>query len=762
MNHSLLEGRKIFVSGIVQGVGFRPFVYTQAINNHLTGWVRNISSGVEIVINGDPAGIEAFVHSLHYSLPPLARIDQLEIKNCEPDHFENFEILASHSNPGDFIPVSPDMAICPDCQAEMFDPANRRFRYPFINCTNCGPRFTIIQDIPYDRPKTTMAGFALCPDCKTEYENPLDRRFHAQPVACPVCGPQVWFEDAQHNHLAERDNAIRIVREWLKSGKIIAIKGLGGFHLACDATNDAAVQELRARKKRSQKPFALMSFGIEAIKKHVSISPEEERLLQSAQKPVVLVNKLAHSTVSRYVAPGQNSLGFMLAYTPLHLLLLEPADGFPDVLVMTSGNISEEPIAYTDDQAANHLAGLADGFLLHNREIHMRTDDSVVRLVGGQSHLIRRARGFAPDPILLNQSLPEILATGAELKNTFCLTRNQYAFLSHHIGDMENYETYQSFVQGIEHFQTLFRVNPKILAADLHPNYLATRYAQERAERESLPIFYVQHHHAHLVSCLAEHHFPEDQKAIGVIFDGTGYGLDGAIWGGEFLVGDYRGFSRELHLAYAPLPGGDLSVRKPSRMALSHLWQIGEAWLPELPPCQALCYEERTLLHSQLTHQINTPVTSSMGRLFDAVSALIGVQQVATYEGQTAIEMEALADPGEENFYPFAMTGNQIDPKPLFQSIIADLLAGTPIPTLAARFHHSIAHMALDGCINLRVKYGINTIALSGGVWQNQFLLNATLQLLTQNKFDVLIHHFVPTNDGGIALGQAVIAAHNQ
>ncbi|MBA4377040.1 MAG: carbamoyltransferase HypF [Anaerolinea sp.] len=762
MNHTKVEGRKILIKGIVQGVGFRPFVYTQAIENHLTGWVRNISSGVEIEINGLSSGIENFLHALKFSLPPLARIDHLEVQDSYPNHFSKFEILASHSQPGDFIPVSPDMAICPDCHAEMLDPDNRRFRYPFINCTNCGPRFTIIQDIPYDRPKTTMAEFVMCDECHAEYENPLDRRFHAQPVACPVCGPQVWFEDASHQPLAKREGAINLAREWLRAGKIIAIKGLGGFHLACDATNENSVQELRNRKKRSQKPFALMTYNLKDIEQQVNITPQESKLLQSPQKPVVLMQKSKHSTLCENVAPGQNTLGFMLPYTPLHLLLLEPAPGFPEVLVMTSGNISDEPIAYTDQQAADNLAGLADGFLLHNRDIHIRTDDSVVRLHQGQNYFIRRARGYAPDPILLNQSMPEILAVGAELKNTFCLTKENYAFVSHHIGDMENYETYQSFIEGIDHFQTLFRVQPSILAADLHPNYLATRYAQERAESESLPIVSVQHHHAHLASCLAENHFPAEKEAIGVIFDGSGYGTDGAIWGGEFLIGNCQSFHREFHLSYAPLPGGDMAIRKPARMALAHLWQAGEDWQPELPPCKDLCYDERTLLRSQLQHQINTPLTSSMGRLFDAVSALIGVQQTATYEGQAAIEMESIADPIEQLYYSFSIEGSQINPVPLFRSIIADWSNGTPIPNLAARFHNSVARMTLDLCLQMRNRSGINSVALSGGVWQNQFLLQAVCNLLAANQFDVLIHRLVPANDGGISLGQAVIAANTR
>lgn len=762
MNQKITEGRRISVKGIVQGVGFRPFVYTQATNLNLTGWIRNISSGVEMEINGSANGVASFLHALQFSLPPLARIDRLTVQECQPNHYTQFEILPSQSQPGDYIPVSPDMSICKDCAAELFDPTNRRYRYPFINCTNCGPRFTIIQDIPYDRPKTTMSGFPMCPDCHAEYANPLDRRFHAQPVACPVCGPLIWFEDQQHNRLSNQEEALQTARDWIRAGKIIAIKGLGGFHLACDAANDAAVRELRARKKRSQKPFALMAFNLETIQKFACVQNEEASLLASPQKPVVLLQKQPGALLSSEIAPGQNTLGFMLPYTPLHLLLLEPKSSFPEVLVMTSGNLSEEPIAHTDEDAHRRLNHLADGFLLHNREIHTRVDDSVLRVNQGAVYPIRRARGYSPDPIILNQSLPEILAAGAELKNTFCLTRDQYAFLSHHIGDMENYETLQAFQSSVEHYQTLFRIQPKMIAADLHPNYLATRYAQERAGREGIPLIFVQHHHAHLAACLADNQQPAEKTAIGVIFDGTGYGTDGTIWGGEFLVGGIRSFTRPYHLAYTPLPGGDLSVRKPARMALAYLWQAGIEWMPELPACQALCYEERPLLRSQLEHHINTPQTSSMGRLFDAVSALIGVQQIASYEGQAAIELEALASqdqPGRE--YSFSIENDQINPAPLLRDIITDWSNGVSLPVISARFHHSVASMSVEVCQRLRKSTGCNSVVLSGGVWQNILLLKLTTTGLNKTGFEVFTHRQVPTNDGGIALGQAVIAAAN-
>lgn len=754
-------GLRIRVRGIVQGVGFRPFVYGLAVNNRLTGWVRNTSSGVEIEISGTPDGMMDFCYKLQNNPPPLARIDEISTESIPPNGDSDFVILESQPQPGEFIPVSPDMAICPDCRRELFDPGDRRYHYPFINCTNCGPRFTIIKDIPYDRQKTTMSPFSMCRDCESEYHNPLDRRFHAQPVACPECGPQVWFT-AQGEKLAEREQALKTARQWLQEGKILAIKGLGGFHLACDAENAAAVAELRARKKRSDKPFALMAASLQAIEKYCIITPAEQKLLESPQSPIVLLERKAGTGLSPMVAPGQHTLGFMLPYTPLHLLLLEPELGYPEVLVMTSGNLSEEPIAYEDEDAIQRLSSLADGFLLHDRTIYMRTDDSVLRLFENAPHFLRRARGYAPDPVQLPQAVPSILATGAELKNTFCLTNRDYAFLSHHIGDLENYETLRSFEEGIQHYQRLFRVKPEIIACDLHPNYLATRYAQERAQQEGLPLIAVQHHHAHLAACLADNGWKSDDPVIGLSLDGTGYGTDGAIWGGEVLFGGYRSFERLAHLKYAPLAGGDLSVRKPARMALAHLWAGGLDWEVDLPPVEALCMEERTALRGQLQHRLNTPPTSSFGRLFDAASALMGIRQSVTYEGQAAIEMEALVDMDETARYTFARNGDEIDPGPVWEEIISDWRAGVSPQRMAARFHNGVASALLEACEMARERTSCRFIALSGGVWQNMVLLKRSIALLRQAGFEVFYHKRVPTNDGGLALGQALIAARNQ
>jgi len=752
------KGMLIRVKGIVQGVGFRPFIYQQAIYHHLTGWVRNTSSGVEIEVNGAANDLQNFVSVIQNNPPPLARIDDFHVEPCETNHSPSFEIIASQAQPGEFIPISPDVSICADCARELFDPKDRRYRYPFINCTNCGPRFTIIQDIPYDRPKTTMAGFEMCPECEHEYENPLDRRFHAQPVACPQCGPQVWFEK-ERQILGKKDDAISLAREWLQNGKIIAIKGLGGYHLACDAANDQAVNNLRMRKKRTDKPFALMAFDLETLQRHCRVNADETELLLSPQHPIVILDRRPESNISPMVAPHQPTLGVMLPYTPLHMLMLEPAPDFPEMFVMTSGNLSEEPIAYVDSDARERLYSLADGFLLNDRPIHMRTDDSVARVFDKDINIIRRARGYAPDPIKLPFTAASVLATGAELKNTFCITRERYAFMSHHIGDVENFETYQSFREGIEHFKKIFKLEPEVLACDLHPDYLATRYALTESSENELPLYSIQHHHAHLAACLAENHWDENELVIGLCFDGTGMGTDGAIWGGEILLGNYERYIRAFHLAYTPLPGGDTASRKASRTALSHLWSAGINWDGTIPAVDALCGEERNAVRMQLEKNINAPPTSSMGRLFDAVSAIIGVCQESTYEGQAAIELENACDLGENGSYLFEYEADEIQPKIMLEALLKDWYSGTDVSILASRFHNSLVDMVLNRCISIREKNDINTVVLSGGVWQNRFLFTRTVDKLQKSGFKVLRHHRVPTNDGGLSLGQAVIAA---
>jgi hydrogenase maturation protein HypF len=778
-------GTRIHITGIVQGVGFRPFVFNHAIQKGLTGWVCNTSAGVDIEVNGEPGDITIFIQTLKSDAPPLARIDSFDVQQIPCKHYDKFEIIQSKAITDAFQPISPDISICPDCLKELFDPDDRRYRYPFINCTNCGPRLTIIDDIPYDRPNTTMRDFEMCPACKAEYTDPTNRRFHAQPIACPVCGPQVWLEfpiykmNAQNKQIIRGNDAILRVQVLLLKGKIVAIKGLGGFHLACDATNPKAVEELRRRKLRVDKPFGLMMADIAAIEAHCSIEATACQLLESRERPIVIVDRKESSSITFEVAPKQNTLGVMLPYTPLHYLLFDHPDSkktwigrdkrfYMPPLVMTSGNISEEPIAINNEDAQDRLSGLADAFLMHDRPIRTRCDDSVIRTYRGASFPIRRSRGYAPFPVYLKSDSPQVLATGGELKNTFCIVNNRYAFLSHHIGDMENYETYQSFEDSVTHYESLFRVKPEAIAYDLHPNYLATRYAIDRAEREGLPSFGIQHHHAHIVSCMAEHSLPSDQPVIGVAFDGTGYGEDGAIWGGEFLLADYRGFKRVCHLKYIPLPGGDTAIRKPARIALAYLWTSNLDWEAELQPVSALCAEELNILKSQLELKINTPLTSSMGRFFDAVASICGVRQKVNYEAQAAIEFEALADPNETGEYSFLLEPDgsysgetsQIDPFPLVGEVISDLNHGVAIAKISGRFHNSVAKMVSKVCNQIRNDYGISQVVLSGGVWQNLTLLNRTCNQLRSDNFNIHIHHQVPTNDGGLALGQAVVAIH--
>jgi hydrogenase maturation protein HypF len=775
-----LSARHIHITGVVQGVGFRPFVYGLAMHHGLHGWVCNTSAGVDIEVDGSIDVLNHFVADLSNQAPPLARIDSVEVRDIAPNGFTSFEIRHSIARADDFMPISPDIALCDDCRRELFDPADRRYLYPFINCTNCGPRFTIITDIPYDRPFTTMAPFEMCDVCSKEYADPLNRRFHAQPVACPGCGPKVWLIDkgqearGKASQIVDRRSAIEKARELLAQGKIVAIKGLGGFHLACDATDDVAVMRLRERKGRVDKPFALMAASVEMIAQFCEVGDAERALLESKEKPIVVLKKKADSgssstaapTISPHVAPGQSTLGVMLPYTPLHELLFG-GDQSPIALVMTSGNFSEEPIATDNDEALARLDALADAVVLHDRDIHVRCDDSVVRVLEGKELPIRRSRGYAPYPVKLPFNVPPILAAGGELKNTFCVTRDGYAFLSHHIGDMENYETLKSFEDGVAHFERLFRIKPELIAYDLHPNYLATRYALERSEREAVPAIGVQHHHAHIAACMAENGVTRDQPVIGAAFDGTGYGTDDAIWGGEFLIADYTGFERAAHLDYVPLPGGDAATRNVYRSALSYLRHAGIDWRDDLAPVQAADRAARDLIARQMEKSINAPLTSSLGRLFDAVASICNVRQAVNYEGQAAIEFEAMADVNERGVYEFEIVGEArgarvIEAAAVIHAIVADVRSGLPTSIISAQFHNGLARMVLNVCESIRRERGLNEVALSGGVWQNVTLLQRTLELLRKARFVVYTHRLVPPNDGGIALGQAVIAAQSR
>jgi hydrogenase maturation protein HypF len=765
---STLERRRIVVQGIVQGVGFRPFIYGQALRWGLTGFVLNDSGGVTMEVEGTPQALDGFLQTLHEEAPPLSRIDTIASEPIPPCHETNFVIVRSQSGSLRRALISPDTAPCNDCLCELFDPADRRYQYPFINCTNCGPRFTIVQDIPYDRGKTTMRVFPMCSTCQREYDDPLNRRFHAQPNACPACGPRVRLVDALGIEVASSGPITQAAR-CLATGAILAIKGLGGYHLACDALDAEAVQRLRLRKHREAKPFALMVPDLATATRLCEVSAEEAALLQSNRRPIVLLNRHDGDTVAPDVAPAYNTLGIMLPYTPLHYLLLSAcADIFskdqPVVLVMTSGNKSDEPIAYRDDDALGRLAPIADGMLLlHNRDIHVRCDDSVTRMVAGGQQFLRRSRGYAPEPIPLALEFPvPLLACGAHLKNTFCLGKGWQAFLSHHIGDLENLETLSSFREGFEHFQALFDIVPQAVAYDLHPEYLATKYALDSDIPQKLG---VQHHHAHIASVIAEHALRE--PVIGVAADGTGYGTDGAIWGCEIMVADLVNFERLAHLTYVPLPGSEQAVRQPWRMAAVYLAQAyGDAFLDlDIPFVRRLDRSKWRTLSQMIARNINSPPTSSLGRLFDAVAALVGRRGEVLYEGQAAIELEAIGESDACNHldaYPFAI-GDQaparLDVAPVIRAIVSDLEHGEPVSRIAGRFHRGVAELLAAACLRVREQRGLHTVALSGGVFQNRLLLEHLVTRLEAMDFQVYTNRRVPPNDGGISLGQAAIAA---
>jgi hydrogenase maturation protein HypF len=754
MSHN--AARRIHIKGIVQGVGFRPFVYSTAKELNLTGWVRNSSAGVEIVASGKTDNLNLLIGKLESEPPPLSKIDHIQWEEIQAGDFSGFRILESKVIPGEFIPISPDIAICEDCQRELFDPQDHRFRYPFINCTNCGPRLTIIKDIPYDRPKTTMATFPMCAVCKGEYADPTNRRFHAQPIACPDCGPKIWFQDKNGNRTTH-EAGLQQAREFLKDGKIIAIKGLGGFHLACDATNPNAVDNLRMRKKRSQKPFAVMGFSLSAIEKYCEINASDRELILSKEKPIVIVDQKTGNSLPEQIAPGHHTVGVMLPYTPLHLLLLEPENGYPDLFVMTSGNISEEPITYSNADCLERLDTIADGFLLHDREIFTRVDDTVMVSMDSQPYFFRRSRGYAPQSIPLPQNDSMDLSVGAELKNTFCLSKGTYAFISHHIGDLKNFETYQAFLDGVDHYSKVFKIKPQRIACDMHPEYLSTKFANEYAAQYQIPLTPVQHHHAHLASCLADNHYDQDAPVIGMIFDGTGYGTDGKIWGGEVLVGNYKNYDRAFHLEEMPLPGGDQAVLHPYRIGIAYLIKSGLSLNDRLAPVHNTNPAELDILVKQVENHINTPLNTSMGRLFDAAASLMGLRRSINYEAQAAIELEQIIEPNIDQAYHFCLNADTIQIKGLLEELISDIFEGIPVGVISAKFHNSVVRLVVKIATQIRSQEGIDQVALSGGVWQNLYLLNHAIQALRGEGFSVLFHQQVPANDGGISLGQAAI-----
>jgi hydrogenase maturation protein HypF len=765
--------REVLVRGVVQGVGFRPFVHGLATGLGLAGHVTNTGSGVVVEVEGPLAAVHAFCVRVGTDAPALAHVETVEHRDLPRaaggTGAGSFTIRASRGAPSAAL-IPPDTATCADCLRQLADPADRRHRHPFITCTNCGPRFTIVTGQPYDRAQTTMAGFPLCAACAREYADPGDRRFHAQPISCHDCGPRLSLRrnGAAAEPPATGDDAVRAARGMLADGAILAVKGLGGYHLACCATDPRAVAELRRRKERGDKPFAVMARTLEDVGAHAEVGAAERGLLSSPARPIVLLRRRADArdALAR-VAPGLAEIGFMLPYTPLHHLLLGldgDAPG-PRLLVMTSANLSGEPLAFEDEDAFTRLAGIVDAWLTHDRPIHVPCDDSVLRVCDGEPLALRRSRGYVPLPITLPVPARPALAAGGDLKNTLCIAAGSRAWLSAHVGDMDDVATQQAFERAGRQLAAITATRPELFAADAHPGYRSTRWVERNATGARV---LVQHHHAHIASAMAEHGLDGRSPVIGVAFDGTGYGLDGAVWGGEFLLADFAGFQRFAHLAYVPLPGGDTAVHRPYRMALAHLAAAGIAWSDHLPCTRACPPEERRVLARQIERGVNCVPTSSMGRLFDAVSALIGVCQRAGYEAQAAMELEALAvahlGAADLPRYRFAVHAHgtaplTAEPAGLLEAVIADLEHGTPAGLIALAFHHAVADLVTDLCVAARARHGLRTVALSGGVFANTVLSAECAARLRAAGLEVLRHRLVPPNDGGLALGQAVIAA---
>ncbi|MBC2582144.1 carbamoyltransferase HypF [Clostridium sp. DJ247] len=746
------------VEGIVQGVGFRPFVYNHAVSLNLKGWINNNSEGVHIDIEGKENRLYDFIDILKHNHPPLARIENITVEEKEFINYSCFEIRESERNDEKITFVSPDMAVCKDCIKDISDSLNKRYKYPFTNCTNCGPRFSIIKSIPYDRDNTTMNKFKMCDHCYEEYTNPLNRRFHAQPNACEDCGPHIWIEDSR-GYSIEVEDVVQWAKEKLKEGKVFAIKGLTGFHLVCDAANEEAVKLLRVRKKRPHKPFAVMMKDIETVKKYCYINNEEENILCGRRKPIVLLDKIHSYNLPESIASHQKTLGVMLPNTPLHHLLFS---GNIEILIMTSANVHGLPLEYMNESAVEKLGDIVDYFLMHNRDIYIPVDDSVVKVIDNEVHVIRRARGYAPEPIKQSNVKP-ILACGPNMKNTFCIAKENFLLLSQHNGDLENIETIEHYKNNMEHFKKIFSFEPEYIACDMHPGYMSTQYAYD----SNLPRIEVQHHHAHIVSCIAENNI--NGKVIGVAFDGTGYGIDGKMWGGEFLLCDTKDFKRLGHLDYVKMPGGDITVKEPWRMAVAYICNMFK--LTEHLECSTseklkeLLFElygnKAVNLKTVIDADINCFETSSIGRFFDAAASLIGFRDVVTYEGQGAIELETIACTNCSDFYNYnIIEGHQhiIQTHNIISGIIEDRRMGIPQHIISAKFHNSIIMFTIDLCNIIRKATGVNKVALSGGVFQNSYILKNLARVLRESEFIVYTNKLVPTNDGGISLGQMVIA----
>ena len=730
----------IKIYGIVQGVGFRPFVHKTVTALSLCGFIRNTSFGAEGEFEGSREDILTLISTLQNDAPPLAFIESVDVAYSDTLRgYTRFDIAESIKGEKNRTLISPDIAVCDDCLAELFSGTDRRASYPFINCTNCGPRFTIIKDIPYDRKNTTMAEFPMCPDCEREYLDLSDRRYHAQPDCCALCGPKLSFYTADGKELT--DDAISLAKEYIRNGKIVAVKGLGGIHLACRCDSENVVNTLRKRKHRDEKPLAVMCRDIEAAKKLAHISADEERHLVSNRRPIVLLKKKRSNSLMHLSENGY--IGIMLPYTPVHHLLLSDDIGS---LVMTSANISDLPIIYKNEEVLHGLSHVADGFLLNNREIHTRCDDSLMWVLDGNEYFVRRSRGYVPHPVCMKVPLPPILACGAEQKASFSLSRNRYVFPSQHIGDLKNLETLENYEAQMSHFENIFDVKPCSLVFDMHPDYMSTSYAEERSRKEALTLIRTQHHHAHMASCMADNGY--DGKCIGIIWDGTGYGTDGKIWGAEFLVGDFSDFSRRGTILPIRLPGGDRVTHEISRTGASLLYDA------EL--------ECDSTVKKQLESGINCPWASSMGRLFDGVASIIGITESVSYEGQGAVLLEAIADDNCDNSYPYSIDLHDglyvFDWRPMIRGILSDKTDGVPARLIAAAFMNTLVHFAADMCEKISEEENTKTVALSGGTFQNMYILNRLRKRLSSLGFEVLIHKRVSTNDEGICLGQLMIA----
>lgn len=741
--------KKINVQGIVQGVGFRPFIFNLTKAHKLSGFVSNTSQGVMIEAEGTTDIITQFINDIKLKAPPLAVITDIQSSDIPTTRIAGFNIIKSDNNDNISTLISPDVAVCDDCLHELFDPKDRRYQYPFINCTNCGPRYTIIDNIPYDRPYTSMKDFKMCTDCQAEYDDPTNRRFHAQPNACPKCGPKVQLFDSEQN-LQYAEDPIIAIREKLKEGRIVAIKGLGGFHLAVDATNNDSVLKLRKLKGRDEKPFALMVKDLNVSQQYCSISNDEEQVLQSFTAPILLLKKMSNCNIADSVAPRNDYLGVMLPYTPLHHLLFAEME---TPLVMTSANLSEEPICIDNEEAFNRLKGITDYFLIHDRDIYLRSDDSVAIYLANKMRYLRRSRGIIPKPVFIKSTGLPVLAVGGELKNTVCLLKDDKAFISQHIGDLENIEAYNFFKLTIGHLQRIFDVQPKLIVHDMHPQYLSTQWAKEQSEHQLLP---VQHHHAHLAACMAENQLTE--PVIGIIMDGTGYGTDSTIWGGEILIGDCSHFDRFAHFEQMPLPGGDAAIKSPWRTAISYLYKTFDSSIPNLP-----FMDEHDIqpIIEMTKKNINSPITSSCGRLFDAVAAMSSGRQTIHYEAQAAIELMQAFESTNVRPFSFMIEQNinhkEILLQPIIRSVVRSIQNNESFSKISSRFHTTLIKIFVEIAKDARGETGINDIALSGGVFQNMVLFEHTILALEKASFKVYTHSQVPTNDGGISLGQAMI-----